>query len=72
MQYGVEIPARTNKRDLTCLGEVQKGGDAVVSRYEEAGAEWNASAKIGGGVDGVWVGIGLGESEGRSTIDSIQ
>jgi hypothetical protein len=44
----------------------------VVSRYEEAGAEWNASAKIGGGVDGVWVGIGLGESEGRSTIDSIQ
>jgi hypothetical protein len=27
----------------------------VVSRYEEAGAEWNASAKIGGGGFGVLV-----------------
>lgn len=35
----------------------------MVSRDEEAGAEWNASAKIGCGVDGVLVGIGLGESE---------
>lgn len=31
-------------------GRGSKGGDAVVSRYEEAGAEWNASAKTGGGV----------------------
>lgn len=27
----------------------------MVSRYEEAGAAWNASAKIGGGVFGVLV-----------------
>lgn len=44
----------------------------MVSRYEEAGAEWNASAKTGGGVFGVLVLIGLAWANQRGEALLIQ